>query len=306
VSPRSTAAAGPEASSLADIAADRRGGAAEVAERLLAWGEAWGEGAPGAPDDVTASLVELARAQAALAPVLRIANDYLDALERLGGMAETSQRRVVGNAAHRWRERLALAGEALTLHVRRALAGASTVYTYSASSTIERALEAHAAAGHWFRVVVSEASPGREGVALAISLAERGVRVRLGTDAWLMGSLEDEGVVLVGADALLPARWVNKLGTRLLADRGRARGLRVVVAADTSKWLPAALAALPRSYERDPAELVAEPAPAALEVVNPYFEEIPYSELDVLVTERGPTRPKDLGTGDISVAKALL
>ena len=59
------------------IAADRSGGAAEVAEALLAWAEGWAAGSPEAPDEVIQDLVRLARGQAALAPVLRIANDYL-------------------------------------------------------------------------------------------------------------------------------------------------------------------------------------------------------------------------------------
>ena len=289
---------------LASIAGDRRRGAVEVAETLLAWAEGWADGSPGTPEEVIEDLVRVARAQAALAPVLRIANDYLDVMERLEGVAEPGHRRSVGNAADRWRKRLAAAAEALTLHVRRALEGVSTVYTYSSSSTIQRALEAHAAAGAWFRVVCSEGRPGMEGVRLATSLAERGIPVRLGTDVWLLSALEEEGVVLLGADALLPTNWVNKLGTRILAERARAKGIRVVIAADTSKWLPGALASLPRSYERDPAEIAVRP-PAPLEVANPYFEEIPYSELDLLITERGPTRPKDLWIGEVPVARAL-
>jgi translation initiation factor 2B subunit (eIF-2B alpha/beta/delta family) len=286
------------------IAADRSGGAAEVAEALLAWAEGWAAGSPETPDEVIQDLVRLARGQAALAPVLRIANDYLEVMERLEGFAEPGYRRSVGNAADRWRKRLAAAAEALTLHVRRALEGVPTVYTYSSSSTIQRALEAHADAGNWFRVVCSEARPGMEGVGLATALAERGIPVLMGTDVWLLSTIEEEGIVLIGADALLPTHWVNKLGTRLLAERARAKGVRVVVGADTSKWLPGALASLPRSYERDPAEITVDP-PVSLEVANPYFEEIPYSELDQLITERGPTRAKDLWIGEVPVARAL-
>jgi translation initiation factor 2B subunit (eIF-2B alpha/beta/delta family) len=269
----------------------------------LAWGEAWSDGAKGTVAQVRRELVEVARSQAALAPVLRIANDLLDVLERSEG-TETGHRRAIGNAVGRWRGRLSAAAESLILHVRRVLEGVSVVYTYSSSSTIQRALEAHVSSGHWFSVVCSEARPGFEGIALATALADRGIPVRFGTDVWLLSALEEEGIVLVGADALLPSLWVNKLGTRLLVQQARARGLRVVVAADTSKWLPGTLAALPRSYDRDPDE-IAERSSPALEVVNPYFEEIPYTELDQLITERGPTRPKDLWVGEVQVASAL-
>jgi len=270
-------AAGNATPTLEAIAGDRRRGASEVAESLLAWGKAWG-GAEGdaSPGDVHSSLARLARTQAALAPVLRIANEFLVEIERREGSEEDSIRRAVGSVAGRWRSRLHSAANSLDLHLRRAIGGAGTVYTYSASATVRTALEAHAATGAWFRVVVSEGRPG----------------------------LDEPGIVLVGADALLPARWVNKIGTGLLAARAKERGIGVVCAADTSKFLPTALAALPRSYDRDPAEIAAE-RPPSMEVENPYFEEIDYEALDRLVTERGPTRPRDLRVGAIPVARAL-
>lgn len=290
---------------LAALAADRRRGAAEVAERLIDWADAWGAGdAPGRPDATVEGLARLARSQAALAPVLRIANDLLVELERREGGDEAAIRRGVASVAGRWRARLSAAGEALTLHLQRAFEGMTAIYTYSASSTVARAIEAHCAAGHWFQVVISESRPGNEGARLAAQLAERGVRVRLGTDVWLWSAIEEPGALVVGADALLPAGWVNKLGTAALAERARTRGVGVVAAADTSKWLPPALAALPRVYERDPAEIVFEPPPA-LEAVNTYFEEIPYSALSRLITERGVTRPQDLRVGEVPVAQAL-
>jgi len=210
----------------------------------------------------------------------------------------------VHTAGDAWRRRLASADEALSLHLRRAFEGATTIYTYSASSTIAASIVAHFEAGQWFTVAVSESRPGGEGTALACSLAGRGVRVTLGTEAWLWGALEEGGVLVVGADALLSTAWVNKIGTAALAARARESGVPVVVAADTSKWLPPALATLPRSYERDPGEIFAG-GPPSLEIRNPYFEELPYGALDHLVTERGPTRPRDLRVGEIPVARAL-
>jgi translation initiation factor eIF-2B subunit delta len=249
-------------------------------------------------------LERVARRQAALAPVLRIANDMLIEIELRDPEDEAALRTGVGRAAARWRERLAAASGALRLHLRRALGGASTLYTYSSSSTVQSAIEDHFAAGAWFRVIVSESRPGNEGARLAWALAARGVPVTLGTDAWLLGAIEEEGLLIVGADSLLPTVWVNKIGTRALAARARDRGVAVACAADTSKFLPAALAALPRSYERDPAEIASDPPPS-LVVVNPYFEEIGWDALDLLVTERGPTRPRDLRSGEIAVARAL-
>lgn len=298
----SRAAGAPVLETLAD---DRRRGAAEIAARLLEWAARWSEGAAGSAEEAGTGLAGVARAQAALAPVLRIANDLLVEIERHEGGEERAARRGVGAVAAAWEERLSQAAEMLEVHARRSLQGASIVYTYSASSSVRSALLAHAEAGAWFQVVLSESRPGGEGGRMAVALAERGVPVRLGVDAWLWGAIEEEGLMLFGADALLPTAWVNKVGTGALAERGRATGIPVIVCADTSKWLPPALAALPRVYDRDPEEIVFR-APAALEAINVYFEDVPYAALDKLVTERGVTRPQDLRMGDVAVARALV
>lgn len=289
---------------LETISGDLSSGASEVARALLVWGEAWSSGAPGTPREVAVGLERVARRQAALAPVLRIANDMLVEIERRDPEDEEALRGGVGKAASGWRERLDVAQGALRLHLRRAFGSAPAIYTYSASSTVQGAIEDHFAAGAWFRVVLSESRPGNEGTRLAADLTARGIPVTLGTDAWLWGAIEEEGLLVFGADALLPNAWVNKTGTRALAWRARERGVVVACAADTSKFLPPALAAMPRSYERDPVEIVSDPPPS-LTVVNPYFEEIGWEALDVLVTERGPTRPRDLRSGQIPVARAL-
>jgi ribose 1,5-bisphosphate isomerase len=286
------------------VAGNLSGGASEVARALLDWGERWSAGAPGTARETLVGLERVARRQAALAPVLRIANDMLVELERFDPGDEAVLRSAVGRAAGRWRARLDEAHGTLRLHLRRAFGSAPALYTYSASSTVQGAIEDHFAGGAWFRVVVSESRPGCEGTRLAAALAARGIPVALGTDAWLWGAIEDDGLLVLGADTLLPSGWVNKRGSGALALRARERGVAVVCAADTGKFLPPALAALPRSYERDSAEILADPPPS-LAVANPYFEEVEWDALDVLVTERGPTRPRDLRSGDIPVARSL-
>ncbi|MGH7571378.1 MAG: hypothetical protein ACREMK_05990, partial [Gemmatimonadota bacterium] len=192
-----------EAPALAVLADDRRRGAAEIAGRLLEWADRWSDGEEGSPEEAAAGLTGLARSQAALAPVLRVANDLLVELERREGGDERSIRHGVGVVAARWRERLTAAAETLVVHAIRSLQGVRTVYTYSASSTLRSALLTHMDAGGWFQVVLSEARPGGEGARLAVELAERGIPVRLGVDGWLWGALEEEGLFMVGADALL-------------------------------------------------------------------------------------------------------
>ncbi|MEJ2153647.1 MAG: hypothetical protein P8Y29_12085, partial [Gemmatimonadota bacterium] len=238
------------------IAADRRRGAAEVADKLITWGERWIDDADTKVAEATSQLIDVARSQAALAPVLRVANDFLVELERREEADETATREGIAAVAGDWRKRMAASAESVRLHLCRAVEGVEVIYTYSASSTIRRAIETHHAAGNWFQVIMSESRPGSEGSRMAAGLAERGVLVKLGIDAWLWSALEDEGALLLGADALLPGGWVNKIGSRALAARAADQEIDVIVAADTSKRLPPGLAGLPRVYDRDPAEIV--------------------------------------------------
>lgn len=108
-------------------------------------------------------------------------------------------------------------------------------------------------------------------------------------DAALPGRVReaDVVVVVVGADAVFPPAYANKIGTEVLQRAALAARKPFYVLADTSKILSARLARFYRIEEKPTAELWRQP-PRRVRVENRYFERIPLARGVVLLTERGP------------------
>ncbi|MBI4198982.1 MAG: hypothetical protein HY535_00715, partial [Chloroflexi bacterium] len=169
----------------------------------------------------------------------------------------------------------------------------SLVQTYSNSTAVRLALWRAMGAGRRFEVVCSESRPMREGVSLARRLAALGIPVHLVVDAALAEWVERADLVLLGADAILPEAVVNKVGTEPLLHAARRAGVPAYVLAESSKWLPDALAEFWRIREEAPEE-IARPGVPNLRVHNRYFGTSPLSLVTGLVWEGGVTRPAAL------------
>ena len=161
--------------------------------------------------------------------------------------------------------------------------GTPTVVTLSRSGTALAAIhEADAA------VVVGESRTGREGVDVAVELADAGHAVTLTTDAALPSVVSSEvgptpDAAVVGADAVLPdGDVVNKVGTRALGLTCRRAGLPLYVVAARDK-----IAREERSPTEaaDTAELYDGDADVAVE--NPVFDRTPVVCIAGVVTENG-------------------
>ena len=195
---------------------------------------------------------------------------------------------------------------AVTRAARRVRAG-SRLLTYSNSTAVRLALWRAVAEGKRFEVVCSESRPMNEGVVLARALAERGVSVRLVVDAALFGWLERADLLLVGADAVLPAGVVNKVGTRPLLETARRLHVPAYVLADSTKWLPSALAGFWRVRAVSPHEITRRRHPN-LRIDNRYFDTSPHWLLTGVIWERGITRSGSIRTqiGQRRVSAALV
>lgn len=160
--------------------------------------------------------------------------------------------------------------------------------TISNSSTLRGALLLLSERGVRFQVTCAEGRPMFEGRNLAECLARAGVGVRLVSDAAICGQLTESSVVVVGADAVRPQTFTNKVGTWPLALAARERELPFYVIAEKSKFLPETVSRKPR-YE-SPRELWPH-APHGVEMVNCYFEETPLNLVRGIVTETGILAP---------------
>jgi translation initiation factor 2B subunit (eIF-2B alpha/beta/delta family) len=117
--------------------------------------------------------------------------------------------------------------------------GCRRILTLSRSSAVAAVLLGARKRGWRGEVVIFDGSPAGCGVEQARRLAESMAMVRSQPDAampsWFGGRGE---LVVIGADAVSPARLVNACGTRVLLELAAARSVRVLLAADSGKDLP--------------------------------------------------------------------
>lgn len=172
----------------------------------------------------------------------------------------------------------------------------TAVATLSLSGTVLQALQAGTAES----VLVAESRPGREGVAVAETLAPT-TDVTLTTDAGFTHQLprQDIDLLVVGADSVLPdGRVVNKVGTRSAAIAAQHEDVTVLVATASAKIRPGADGAghsEPTSGVRGGTSIDLEPrdgtelydGDADISIVTDTFDVTPPGCVDAVVTERG-------------------
>jgi translation initiation factor 2B subunit (eIF-2B alpha/beta/delta family) len=136
-------------------------------------------------------------------------------------------------------------------------------------------------------VCCAESRPKREGLEMAARLAGEGLAVEVFSDAGISASVQGSDAVLVGADAVCPDFFVNKVGTGALCALASALGVPVYALAGREKVLSASDAARLVLVEGSPGLLIESP-PAGVVVRNPYFERVPLSLLSLVITDGGP------------------
>jgi translation initiation factor 2B subunit (eIF-2B alpha/beta/delta family) len=177
------------------------------------------------------------------------------------------------------------------------------VVSISCSGSVVVALKAIRAT-RTVRVSCSESRPALEGRRLAAELAAVGIPVTYFSDAAVAHALGPANlaaaqargganVVLVGADAIAPAWFLNKTGTRMLAAAATQQGVPVYVVASRDKFVGRELAARLVIRSGEPAEVWDSP-PDGVDVRNPYFELIPFDLVTAVISDVGI-----LGTGMI-------
>jgi translation initiation factor 2B subunit (eIF-2B alpha/beta/delta family) len=140
------------------------------------------------------------------------------------------------------------------------------------------------------RVSCSESRPALEGRRFAARLTAAGIPVTFFADAAIGQALGAADAVLVGADAVAPEWFLNKVGTRMLAAAAQQQGVPVHVIATRDKFVSHAVGARLAMREGAAAE-VWETPPAGVTVRNPYFESIPLELVATLITEMGVLGP---------------
>ena len=256
------------------IAADRESGASEILDEVI--GVLRDALAMGAPMTPVARAV--CNAQPSMAPVW---NAALEAL----ATSHSPQR------FERFVQRIARAPQALTRFAVDYLSDDAgppplRVVTLSFSRSVLMVLDALGRSHPVVHVACSEGRPALAGRRLASSLAASGIPVTCFSDAAIGEALAAADAVLVGADAVAPEWFLNKVGTRMLAAAATQQGVPVYVVATRDKFVSHAVAARIVVREGPPGELWEAP-PAGVTVRNPYFEPTPLDLVASVITDLG-------------------
>jgi translation initiation factor 2B subunit (eIF-2B alpha/beta/delta family) len=219
-----------------------------------------------------------------MAPIITLLNQLWLKLEQIGGLgaarsAIAAELEQIGLETELRLDRLA---EACLDR----LPEGGVILAHSYSSTVLRALLAAHEAGKGIRVLCSEGRPALEGVRLAEALAAAAAPVQLCADAALPALVGEADLVLVGADAVVEAGAINKIGTYPLALAAKAMGRPFYIAASLNKLLPPSLEPLLRIPDRPPGEIWVGKL-GKLKVYNRYFEVTPLSMITGVITEEG-------------------
>jgi translation initiation factor 2B subunit (eIF-2B alpha/beta/delta family) len=254
------------------LALDRESGASEILEEVVAiLRQAIASNAPLLP-----VARGLCRAQPAMASVWNAAMEVLapgDPEKRLGLFARRAAR--APEAVARF------AGELFLTETDRPL----RVVTISFSRSVLSVLEA-VAARRELHVSCGEGRPALEGRRLASRLASVGAAVTTRLDAAIGQALDGADAVIVGADAVTPEWFLNKIGTRMLGAAAALQGVPLYVVATLDKFVNEQVATRLQPREGAPEEVWADP-PKGVSVRNPYFEPTSNELVTTFITDTG-------------------
>ncbi len=134
------------------------------------------------------------------------------------------------------------------------------------------------------KIVQTESRPGFEGRKQAMYLADIGYKAKIIVDAAIMLYLDQIDMVILGADALYPEQFVNKIGSHTICSAAHETGKPVYVLADSRKI--SKHSDIPRENPKPVMEVWKE-HPEELEIENYYFETVPNKLVTGFVTESG-------------------
>ena len=272
--PKGKRAIGPQfQDELRRIAADRVSGAAALVLRGIEVLRAAGDNRP-LRLAIAGALAEAQPTMAGFRTVSALVAASADPLRDLDVMSQRIRRAPAS-----------IARVAVPLIRLRSSTGVLRVVTCSRSATVERCL-IELGRAEPVQVCCAESRPGGEGIALAEALGAESIQVELYSDAGIGTSIPGADAVVVGADAVSRAGFINKVGTAGVVALARMGGVPVFVLAGREKVLPDEVfhsLALTEEAPDDPQ------GSRLYRQRNPCFERIPGDPGDLVVTDTGST-----------------
>jgi translation initiation factor eIF-2B subunit delta len=168
----------------------------------------------------------------------------------------------------------------------------SKILTFSASGSILAILKKAKEAGRDFCVTVCESRPMLEGRLLARFLGNAKIPVTLIADAAMGVYARKADLFLVGADSVSETTFINKIGTLYLGLLSREFGIPLYMACERSKFISTSWRISPFA-SGSPKEILEEEL-TNVAVENPYFEEVPLSFCQQVITNEGFLPPSQI------------
>jgi len=179
----------------------------------------------------------------------------------------------------------------ISSHAYGMLREADTIVSHSYSSTVLGVIGTLMEKRSRLQVIQSVSMPAKEGLHMALSLAELEVDVEVISDAGLAAALGRADIALVGADSVGLDGVVNKLGTLGLAAAASRLGVPIYCLADSTKLLAPGTDVPIKA--KNPSE-VAAAGHERIKVTNVYFDLTPVELFTAVITEEGAYTPSEL------------
>ena len=160
-----------------------------------------------------------------------------------------------------------------------------TIMVNSYSSTVMECLTALSKKIVDLKVVVTESLPMGEGVMFAEALAGRKINTTIIADSMTFEWMRKVDIFLCGADAVIPGKIFNKVGSEAIAHAAKLEGKQIVVVCDSLKLSPVELG--------DSVSKCNEIGPR-LKRCTSLFESFDSSLVDRLITEKWSCSGKEL------------
>lgn len=170
-----------------------------------------------------------------------------------------------------------------------------SIFTLSNSSLIGRSITEAKGRGWRGKVNIAESRPRNEGTMLAADLSRIGIPVTVGVDAIIPDLVRNSRSIFLGADAVTPACFVNKIGSVIALEFAAKYNRPVFVVADSGKIIS------DRIYkfipDENPIREIISSKSRNLTVRNNYFEKIiPFGRIQYISGNKiiNPSEVKNL------------
>ena len=167
-----------------------------------------------------------------------------------------------------------------------------TILTHCHSHDVVEIFKAAKEQDKKFHVVVTETRPVMQGTLTARDLIKAGIGITYCVDSAIGYVMKAVDKCLVGVDAIFPdGSIINKIGTFPIAITAKNFGKTFMVAGETYKFTPDVNIKI---EQRNPKEIIDPKKIPGAKIVNPAFDVTPSDLIDLIITEKGTVKPREL------------